>query len=380
MIDIVYLFRRIMHRLRGRVVHLSPQGTSRGNVLVSYTTLPYLDQRQIVLDAHTNRWECMQIASTFHKRGYTVDIIDGTDVHFVPTKTYAYFLVESGSSNGDQIIQRLNPECIKIFYGATCHWKFLNEAERLRLNDIERRRGVRLPTVRQLKPTRTWELCDVALMLGNDTTMGTYPPTKKSVTRIGLSTTHIYPSPAEKNFQRAQGHFIWFGGAGLAHKGVDLLLEAFAAMPECTLTLIGKIDPVDPFAQAYRHEMYTLPNIKTVGWLNPSSDHFKEICANTLGLVYPSSSEGCAGSVVLCMHAGLIPIVSRESGTETGDFGITLKEKSVACIQEAVRALLHEHTDKLRERAVHTWEYARVRHTREQFAQTFATFVGSLEK
>src|SRR3989344_6078999 len=329
MINLPYFFRQIVHRLNGRVVHLKPQSKLRGNVLISYTTLPYLDRRQIVLDAHTNRWECMQIARTFLERGYAVDIIDHDNMRFVPKKNYANF---------DHIAPLLNPDCIKIFHGATCHWKFLNDAEQARLDAIEEKRGVRLAPVRALGPNHAIELCDVAIMLGSDATLSTCPKVYKRIEHIPLSTTHTYPSPKDRDFEKVRENFIWFGGAGLAHKGVDLVLEAFASMQEYTLTLVGKIDPADPFVQAYKREMYELPNIKTIGWLDPGSVKFKDICAKSLGLVYPSCSEGRAGSVVLCMHAGLIPIVSRESGVDTGSFGVTLRENSAEAIREVIRS------------------------------------------
>jgi len=144
--------------------------------------------------------------------------------------------------------------------------------------------------------------------------------------------------------------------------------------------LVGKIDPADPFVQAYKREMYELPNIKTIGWLDPGSVQFKDICAKSLGLVYPSCSEGCAGSVVLCMHAGLIPIVSRESGIDTGSFGVTLRDNSVESIREVVRTLAKASVSELQKRAADSWSYARANHTRDRFAQVFGEFVDTLEK
>ena len=378
MINLPYFFRRIAHRLNGRVVHLKPQSKPRGNVLISYTTLPYLDRRQIVLDAHTNRWECMQIARTFLERGYAVDIIDHDNMRFVPKKNYAYFV--GAHTNFDHIAPLLNPDCIKIFHGATCHWKFLNDAEQARLDAIEEKRGVRLAPVRALGPNHAIELCDVAIMLGNDATLSTYPKVNKRIEHIPLSTTHTYPSPKDRDFEKVRENFIWFGGAGLAHKGVDLVLEAFASMPEYTLTLVRKIDPADPVVQAYEREMYELPNIKTIGWLDPGSVQFKDICAESLGLVYPSCSEGCAGSVVLFMHAGLIPIVSRESGVDTGSFGVTLRENSAEAIREIIRTLATASASELKKRVVDSWSYACANHTRDRFAQVFGEFVDTLER
>ncbi len=377
MFDIRYLVRRILHEMRGNVVHLSPQHAPRGSVLVSYTTLPYIDRRARVLDAHTNRWECMQMAQTFLDRGYAVDVIDSTDKTFVPKKAYAYFI--DVGTNMDRVAPHLNSDCVKVFFNTHSHWHFQNEAERARLDNIEKRRGIRIPPTRELPPEHAIELCDAAASLGNDASIGTYAFAGKPITSIPLSTTHVYPSPESKNFEKARARFIWFGGAGLAHKGLDLVLEAFATMPEYHLMVCGKVSPHDPFVQTYMHELYELPNIQTLGWTDPGSVQFKKICEESLGIVYPSCAEGCAGSVVLCMHAGLIPIVSKESGIDTGSFGITLRENTIQAIQTAVRELSSTSPEALKSKAVATWTYAREHHTREKFTSAFEGFVDMLE-
>lgn len=378
MLDFRYFVRRALHEMRDRVVRLRPKGATRGAVLISYTTLPYLDKRPEVLSAHTNRWECMQMAREFLNHGYAVDIIDSTDTRFVPKKKYAYF-VDIGT-NMERVASYLNTDCIKIFFNTHSHWRFQNEAERIRLLDIKKRRGIELPPVRELKPERAIELCDVAASVGNEYTVSTYAYTGKPITLIPLSTTHTYPSPDQKNFGKIRKNFIWFGGAGLAHKGLDLVLEAFASMPEYHLTVCGKVSPNDPFVRVYAHELYELPNIKTLGWIDPGSQRFKDVCEKSLGIIYPSCAEGCAGSVVLCMHAGLIPIVSRETGVDVTPFGIQLEKSTVETISHAVQELANVPASVLRERAIASWEYARNHHTREKFASAFRDFVDMLEK
>jgi hypothetical protein len=86
------LCRRAIFVLRGRVIHLTPKDQVKGAVLLSYITLPFLDTRSETFDAHTNRWECVQMANTFLAEGYAVDVIDFTNTVFVPTKKYTYFV------------------------------------------------------------------------------------------------------------------------------------------------------------------------------------------------------------------------------------------------------------------------------------------------
>jgi len=376
--NVPYLIRRIMHRLRGRVVHLKPIGASRGNVLISYTTLPYLDRRSIVLAAHTNRWECMQMARTFLERGYAVDVIDTTDRAFVPSKEYTYFI--DADANMDRLAPLLNKDCVKIFYITHAHWKYQNEAEQKRVRAIQEKRGVDVEGVRTLSASHTIELCDIAVTFAGDFCVSTYEYAGKKIVRIPCSTTHEFPPPEKKDFEKFRRNFIWVGGAGPALKRLDVILEAFAAMPEYRLAVCGKVKPSDPFAKAYAKELYGTENIKTYGWVDHAGKLFKKLYSESLGIIFVSASEGCAGSVVVSMHAGLIPIVSRETGVVTHDFGITLHEVSVDTIKSAVRSLSQEPAEFLRTRSMNTWRYAREHYMREKFAEGFRAFVEKLER
>jgi len=56
-------------------------------------------------------------------------------------------------------------------------------------------------------------------------------------------------------------------------------------------------------------------------------------------VIFPSCAEGQPGSVIECMHQGLIPVVSRESNIDTDDYGITLSECSIEEISRVVSDL-----------------------------------------
>lgn len=369
------IIRRIIFRLQGRVLHFTPKGKPRGHILFSYVTLPFLNKSERILSGHTNRWECLEICRLLVGQGYTVDVIDITDTSFIPKRKYDYFI-----DNG-QHMERLAPlfgdDCIKIFHATTAHWKFNNEAEQKRFDDLFARRGVNLKPDRALPPNRAIELCNIATMLGNDFTASTYAFAGKEVIRIPISTTHTYPSPEHKDFEGARKNFIWFGGAGVIHKGLDLVVEAFAQMPEYNLTICGKIEGEKDFLQIYAKEL-ALPNITIAGFTDPASREFKELCAKSIALVYPSCSEGQSGGVVLTMHAGLIPIVSFESGVDVNGFGVILKENTLEEIKNAVAQISNTETPTLKRRSVTSWEYTNTHHTRETFTRTYGAFVDML--
>ena len=61
------------------------------------------------------------------------------------------------------------------------------------------------------------------------------------------------------------------------HKGLDLVLEAFARMPELHLTVCGPIHEEPAFEAAFRRELYETPNIETLGWVDIASPAFAEL-------------------------------------------------------------------------------------------------------
>lgn len=107
------------------------------------------------------------------------------------------------------------------------------------------------------------------------------------------------------------------------------------------------------------------------GWVDIRSAKFKEIINRCIGIIYPSCSEGQAGSVVTCMQAGLIPIVSKESGIDVYDFGILLQESSVEEIKKTISRISDLKTEIIREMSLKTWKYANKNHSREHYVFQF---------
>ena len=171
---------------------------------------------------------------------------------------------------------------------------------------------------------------------------------------------------------------MWLGSGGLVHKGLDLVLEAFAGMPEFHLTVCGPVSKEEDFERAYSRELYSLPNIKTVGWVNLASPQFIDIMRTCVGLVYPSCSEGCSGSALVALAGGSIPILSYESSVDVHDFGMILPSSSVSDIRETVTALASLPATELQIMARKGWEHARENHSRDCFAREWRRVLGGI--
>lgn len=365
-----YRFKSVLHR---DSVALSPPQKSDKNLLLSYVTHPFrIDPEDPSFFSHAATWECQEIARIWVDKGYNVDVIDWDNSYFLPKKKYSVFI--DIHSNMERLAPLLGKDCKKILHITGAHWRFQNAAELRRLSELESRRGIRLQPRRQVPPSLGIEYADCATILGNEFTQGTFAYAHKPLYPIPLSTTVQFPF-MEKDFGKIRRNFLWLGSGGMVHKGLDLVLDAFSKLPDYNLVVCGPVHQEPDFEKAYYEELYRSPNIRTLGFTDVTGTQFQEIVKNSCGLVYPSCSEGQAGSVITCLHAGLIPVISYESGVDIGDFGILLEKCSVKEITAAVEKLSGKSADELAMMSKMGWQYARTHHTRKKFAQQYGIFV-----
>jgi glycosyltransferase involved in cell wall biosynthesis len=363
-----------------KTISLKPHKPARGNVLLAYLTDAFhVDDIQTVPYDHPAYWESFQMAKTFVDFGYSVDVISAADADgFMPEKKYAFYI--GHRYNFVTIAQRLNADCVKVLHCDMAHPLFHNDATMSRLLALQHRRGITLPALRFDPPTPAIEHADCAVVLGNEFTIGTYSYANKPIYRLPISAPLVYPWPRRKDFEASRRNFLWFGSHGFVHKGLDLVLEAFAEMPEYHLTVCGpmELDVEKDFKNAFNKELYQTSNIHTVGWVDLGSPEFVQIADKCGGLIYPSCSEGQCGGVIVCMHAGLIPILSYESGVDVQGFGFLLQDCSVEGIKNSIRMVASLPAEALKERARQTWEFARANHTRKRFAEEYLKVVGAI--
>lgn len=155
-----------------------------------------------------------------------------------------------------------------------------------------------------------------------------------------LSQQVLYPWLEDKDFDNCRKNFLWFGSGGLVHKGLDLVLEGFVQKPDFHLTICRPISQEEDFVKAFYKELYQKSNAHTIRWIDVSSQKFRNILNSCVGIVYPSCSEGGGGSVINCMHAGLIPIVSYEASVEVQeDYGVIFKDSLLEEIKPEVQII-----------------------------------------
>lgn len=343
--------RQVWRRYSGRIIYnvFGESAKGKHRALLSY--LPYafyLNPDSLLSLAHENIWKCREIGMILRDSGFVVDVASCVSSAFTPKHRYDLFF-EVGH-NLDRIGHLLPGACIKIVYSTGNHWLFQNRAELERLAGVKERRGVVLKPRRLASPTFADLTADALVMGGNEFTRGTYSHVTCPVYQVGsfaFRVSHI----SERSWSRAHREFLWLGGAGAVLKGLDLVLEVFARMPDLHLHVVGDIESEPDFFEAYRKELLKTMNITYHGYVHHVTDSFLEIARSCCAVIYPSASDASPGAVLSCMSTGLIPIVSYEAGLDVGEAGVILRDCSLDTIQAEVARMADLGEHELRERS-----------------------------
>ncbi len=257
-----------------------------------------------------------------------------------------------GFGRANDLAKELPPQTIKIHLATGSEVNFLNQRLRERVEEIKRRRGCSLPPVRQSSlKAEDLEYYDAIACIGNTVTAATYQPYFSK--KIFCWNNHGYDKwmgiPLGKDFEAARNNFLYFASGGQVLIGLDLVLEAFASRPHLKLFVCGPFEHELEFVKCFHRELYETPNIRSIGWVTVGSAEYFELVQQCSATIFPICAGGSPGSVVVCMGQGLIPIVSKEAGIDTGDFGITLPSISIEEIGKVVDSIAsqsaHWHKD-----------------------------------
>lgn len=339
----------------------------KGRALVSYvpTRLSWTDD-DVRFHGHSNFWESAEIVRILNRLGYEVDYISYRDNRFRPRKPYDIVI---------DIHNNLSKFCSssskKLFHATTSYLEYSNSAELLRLDSLWHRKKIRLKPRRVIKNLSRYkkniDSADLISLIGNDITISTYPKKYHHKIRKIPVTSPILNGSRSLVSTQFTNDFLWFGGAGAVHKGLDLTMEVFNDIPNATLHIVGPVSNEKDFISAYKSE-FSNKNVIFHGHLYPSSQKFKEIICGVRAFILPSCSEGTASSAIACMQLGILPIVSANVGIDiANDRGILLKNCTYATISDAVISIMNTDESELRRMSLNAMEYANTVYTRLNF-------------
>ena len=349
----------------------------KGNVLISYMKdSALLDDRDERLMYHTNRWENREIARIFYEMGYNVDCID-FNRKFIPQKQYDIMLDIEG--NFTEYAEWLKPNALKIMHLTGSYGPYNNKQEAERLAYLHQRQGIALPVERVFNADmdEALENADVCSLIGNEWTMNTYPQKfYDKIHLIGVTGSLLSKIKSEGDYYPQEKEFLWMGGAGPVHKGLDILLDIFAKHPEWTLNIMAKINPKSEFYKVYKKELIKLPNIHFHGLIMPCSEKFNQIVSRCFAFVNPSCAEGMSTATVTALSAGLYPIISYANGFTLPDkCGIYLDKCSVMEIEAVLDKVWNMDKDSIVKEIMIVQKYTLENFSREAFRKNMESFI-----
>ena len=328
-------------QVQNEVWRYAPERSKGVALVISVPHLPALDQEDPAVDNH-GPWEMRQVARSLLAAGFTIDV-----THFrhpgLPATIPDYDLVCSLHGALASVADRLPARTLKILWltGSSADYQNRREIERIAALAARGRTGY-APN-RQMDvgaELAAMDLAERCVILGNEHTLATFAPAHQAkAIRLMPTASRLLPLPPIAPMS-GPPEFLWLGGGGAVLKGLDLVLEAFAAMPDLKLHVVGFPAEEPDFDRLYERELYRLPNIRLHGYLRTSGPDFAAVLARTSALLAPSASEGAATSVATCLAAGLFPIVSNDTGLDfEAALSIRLPELTVEAVTRAARTV-----------------------------------------
>ena len=309
-------------------------------VLISYITHPFRKQSF----SHTNYYEAIALAKAMDDLGYIVDIIEYTTTKINNIQDYDLIL---GFGDIFQFyFENSNKDIKTIYYGTGMHVCHQNTATLKRLKDVYHKKG-RWVTESVRYVNKTWSyqttLVDGIIALGNEECTSTYR-------RHFLGPIHSIPVPCyltqdsikiiEERELDANKSFLWFGGLGLIHKGLDLLLDYFSRNSHINLHICGDIFNEKEFIEVYSREIFESKNVYVHGFVDIATNQFESILKKCSFSIFPSCSEGgCPSLITTIINGALIPIATKETSINL-DNGIIINDFNYTEIDKAIKKSL----------------------------------------
>jgi glycosyltransferase involved in cell wall biosynthesis len=350
-------------------VNSADESNYRKSALLFYLVKPFLlskDNPEFL--SHQSLKQCRQIATLLGEFGYIVDAVDKRNFNLLKKRNYA--LVVNARADLKIPDASFGNDAVKIFLATSQNYIVHNRNLRKRHELFYERRRCQVEARRIYSEVMPYIAnSEVTIGFGNEAVMGTWKEVCKGpiypFNNYGFKETEFLPDA--KDFSTARRNFLFFASGSQIQKGLDLLLEIFPRHPHLHLYVCSSFRTEGDFCTCYYKELYETPNIHPIGWVRVNSPEFYELMQKCGYVIHPSCSEGQPGSVVQCMYAGLVPLVTKEAGIDTEDFGIIFPNDSLAEIEKVVVEVSQLSESWHRERSTRTRKVAEEKYSEDAF-------------
>lgn len=346
--------------------------------LISYIIEPFEKDSL----SHTNYREAIISAKALNKLGFRVDVVRYDCTVKDPAK---YDLIYGFGDSIELYYSRpINPETTVILYATGLHQYTQNRNTLTRVQDVYHSRGEWLIDSARLTDFswfRQTILADAIICLGNDFCAHSFREfTKQPVFNVHAPFHRTIEAEGliQKRFKTGEKDFLWFGSAGLIHKGLDLCLEYFSQNPELNLHICGPVLSDRKFSKVFNYELNSCANITVHGFVDIQSQVFSDILEKCAFAVFPTASEGGSPSLLTVVgNGGLIPITTRESSVDFKHV-IYIDEASSEGLKDAVTNATSFSSDELVKMAEENLEFVLQRNSLENYEHQLTSILTAL--
>ena len=330
--------------------------------LLIYIVRPFFERG--ASSGHQNRRQSKQIVNLLDQSSYVVDVVDIKNRTFRPDKAYDLVIC-------NRVIDTpLNNDAIRIYLATTLHHKTHNENLRIRHERLYKRRGCRLQLRRAYPESMPYvRKSDAIVGFGNEFIMnswrGAFNVPVYPFNNYGFKETEFFFD--SKDFNTARKNFLFFASKSQMQKGLDLLLEIFPKHPHLHLYICSGYKREHDFCACYHKELHDTSNIHPIGYVKVNGHEYTELVRKCAYVIAPSCSEGQSGSVVQCMYSGLIPLVTKEVGIDTEEFGITFADDSLEEIERVIAEVSEKPESWHREHSIRTRKISEKKYSEDAF-------------
>ncbi len=324
---------------------------------------------------HQHYRQSQQVTTVLDGLRFAVDVADVRSRNFTPTRDYDLVIRNKVSEFP------LKSDSIRIYLATTMHHKIHNENIRRRHQLLYERRGRRVKLRRIQSESMPYvENADAIIGFGNEyiisTWEGAFNIPVYPFNNYGFKETEFLTD--SKDFAMARNSFLFYASKSQVQKGLDLLLEIFPKHPELNLYVCSEFEKEEDFRACYYKELYKTPNIHPVGWVRVNSRQYNELIVKCAYVIHPSCAEGQPGSVVQCMYSGLIPLVTRETGIDTEDFGITFEDDGLEEIERVILEVSRMPESWHREHSIKTRKVSEKKYSEDAFMERWRNMLAEI--
>ena len=301
--------------------------------LVSFTK-EFIKKENYNHTIYKERDTLIQILKENH---FNVDIIDYRQNCYIDFQKYN-LVIGFGYAFENAINSKAN--CVTVFYANGSNPDFSNSSGIKKITHKYNNDLITSVRISDIPYHKSVYFSKYRIILGNDVVKSTYPEAKTNFNLNAFFYKTLDVDFEIKDFKSAKNHFLWFGGGGALHKGLDLLLEIFSKRDDIFLHICGLTKNEVEFVRYFENEMKS-KNILNYGFLDIKSNLFRELMYKCAFTIMPSISEGGAVSTLTTMgNGGLIPIISKNTGLDVNGFGYIHENNQLEDIENVINTVL----------------------------------------